>query len=275
MIIIMIMIMKKLTLSALALTTAFLMAGCDSQDKKAAAGGKASTVLRVGSTGQSYPSGFKQDNKLVGFDVEVTETIAKDLNYKIEWVTTDFSGLMGQLEANKLDTVANVVAITPARKEKYNFADVYSYYSSQIVTHKDNTNINTLDDLKGKTVAGVFSYNYLNNLKKAFADGSVTIRTYETRDGAMNDALSKRVEGYVNSRPILLAEINKRNLPFKLVGDPLVIEEVSFPFHKDEKGDKLREQFNAELAKMRADGRLKEISVKYFGEDIITAPQAH
>lgn len=34
----------------------------------------------------------------------------------------------------------------------------------------------------------------------------------------MNDALSKRVEGYVNSRPILLAEINKRNLPFKLVG---------------------------------------------------------
>lgn len=124
-------------------------------------------------------------------------------------------------------------------------------------------------------MAGVFGYNYLNNLKKAFADGSVTIRTYETSDGAMNDALSKRVEGYVNSRPILLAEINKRNLPFKLVGDPLVIEEVSFPFHKDEKGDKLREQFNAELAKMRADGRLKEISVKYFGEDITTAPQAH
>lgn len=269
------MIMKKLTLSALALTTAFLMAGCDSQDKKAAAGGEASTVLRVGSTGQSYPSGFKQDNKLVGFDVEVTETIAKDLNYKIEWVTADFSGLMGQLEANKLDTVANVVAITPARKEKYNFADVYSYYGSQIVTHKDNANINTLDDLKGKTVAGVLGSNHVNNLKKAFADGSVTIRTYETRDGAMNDALSKRVEGYVNSRPILLAEINKRNLPFKLVGDPLVIEEVSFPFHKDEKGDKLREQFNAELTKMRADGRLKEISVKYFGEDITTAPQAH
>ncbi|MCL6409211.1 transporter substrate-binding domain-containing protein, partial [Dickeya dadantii] len=172
--------------------------------------------------------------------VEVTEAIAKDLNYKVEWVTADFSGLMGQLEAKKLDTVANVVAITPARQEKYNFAQPYSFYGSQIVTHKDNTTINTLADLKGKTVAGVLGSNHVNNLKKAFADGSVTIRTYETRDGAMNDALSKRVEGYVNSRPILLAEINKRNLPFKLVGEPLVIEEVSFPFHKDEKGDALR-----------------------------------
>ncbi|WCG82889.1 amino acid ABC transporter substrate-binding protein [Pectobacterium sp. A5351] len=261
--------MKKVTLSVLALTTAFLVAGCDSGKSSA----EQEKVLKVGSTGQSYPSGFKQDNKLVGFDVEVTETIAKDLNYKVEWVTADFSGLMGQLEARKLDTVANVVAITPARQEKYNFAQPYSYYGSQIVTHKDNTDINTLADLKGKTVAGVLGSNHVNNLKKAFADGSVNIRTYETRDGAMNDALSKRVEGYVNSRPILLAEINKRNLPFKLVGEPLVIEEVSFPFHKDENGDALRKQFDAELTKMREDGRLKALAEKYFGEDISVPPK--
>ncbi|WP_210417017.1 amino acid ABC transporter substrate-binding protein [Brenneria corticis] len=266
------MIMKKATLSVLALAAAFLAAGCDSQDKAASQGEK---VLRAGSTGQSYPSGFKQDNKLVGFDIEITETIAKELNYKVEWVTADFSGLMGQFEAGKLDTVANVVAITPVRKEKYNFAQPYSYYGSQIVTHKDNADINTLDDLKGKTVAGVLGSNHINNLKKAFPDGSVTIRTYETRDGAMNDALSKRVEGYVNSRPILLAEINKRNLPFKLVGDSLVVEEVSFPFHKTEQGDVLRKQFDEQLSKLRDDGRLKELSIKYFGEDITTPPAAH
>ncbi|MGM3173450.1 amino acid ABC transporter substrate-binding protein [Dickeya lacustris] len=256
--------MKKITLSALTLAAAFLIAGCDGQKS-------GEKVLRVGATGQSYPSAFKQDNKLVGFDVEVAETIAKDLNYKVEWVTADFSGLMGQLEASKLDTIANVVAITPARQEKYSFSTPYSYYGSQIVTHKDNTNINTLDDLKGKTVAGVLGSNHVNNLKKAFADGSVTIRTYETRDGAMSDALAKRVEGYINSRPILLAEINKRNLPFKMVGEPLVVEQVGFPFHKDSQGDALRKQFDDQLTKMRNDGRLKALSVKYFGEDITAA----
>ncbi|MEQ4510629.1 MAG: amino acid ABC transporter substrate-binding protein [Dickeya sp.] len=255
------MTMKKIILPVLALSAAILVAGCDSQNSN-------EKVLRIGATGQSYPSSFKQDNKLVGFDVEVAETIAKDLNYKVEWVTADFSGLMGQLEANKLDTIANVVAITPARQDKYNFSTPYSYYGSQIVTHKDNTNINTLDDLKGKTVAGVLGSNHVNNLKKAFADGSVTIRTYETRDGAMSDALAKRVEGYINSRPIVLAEINKRNLPFKMVGEPLVVEQVGFPFHKDQKGDELRKKFDDELTKMRNDGRLKALSVKYFGEDI-------
>ncbi|WP_042861453.1 amino acid ABC transporter substrate-binding protein [Dickeya sp. NCPPB 3274] len=255
------MTMKKIILPVLALSAVILAAGCDSQNN-------GEKVLRIGATGQSYPSSFKQDNKLVGFDVEVAETIAKDLNYKVEWVTADFSGLMGQLEASKLDTIANVVAITPARQEKYSFSQPYSYYGSQIVTHKDNANINTLDDLKGKTVAGVLGSNHVNNLKKAFADGSVNIRTYETRDGAMSDALAKRVEGYINSRPILLAEINKRNLPFKLVGEPLVVEQVGFPFHKDQKGDELRKKFDDELNKMRSDGRLKALSVKYFGEDI-------
>lgn len=62
--------------------------------------------------------------------------------------------------------MANVVAITPARQEKYNFAQPYSFYGSQIVTHKDNADINTLADLKGKTVAGVLGSNHVNNLKK-------------------------------------------------------------------------------------------------------------
>lgn len=256
--------MKTITLSALALSAAFLLAGCDAQNSD--------KTLRIGATGQSYPNAFKQNDKLVGFDVEVAETIAKDLGYQVNWVTADFSGLMGQLEANKLDTVANVVAITPARQEKYNFSATYGYYGSQIVTHKDNAGVNTLDDLKGKTVAGVLGSNHVNNLKKAFPDGSVNIRTYESRDGAMNDALAKRVDGYINSGPILMAEINKRNLPFKLVGAPLVVEKVGFPFHKDQKGDALRKQFDDELAKMHSDGRLKALSEKYFGADITAAP---
>ena len=54
---------------------------------------------------------------LTGFDVELTELIAEDLGYKVEWVTSDFSGIMGQLGSGKLDTVANAVAITPERQE--------------------------------------------------------------------------------------------------------------------------------------------------------------
>ncbi len=263
--------MKKGLIAMSVVMAASLLSACDNSDKSAQGGSDASTI-RVGATGLSFPGAFKKDGKLTGFDGGGTEAIAKDLNYKIEWVTSDFSGLMGQLEGGKLDTVANVVAITPARQAKYNFSIPYSYYGSQIVTNKSNADINTLDDLRGKTIAGVLGSNHLVNLKKAFGDNGVTIRTYESRDGAMNDAINNRVQGYVNSGPILLAEINQKGLPLKFVGQPLVIESVGFPFHKDEKGDKLRAAFDKEVDAMRKDGRLKAISEKYFGEDITAQP---
>src|SRR5699024_1947688 len=90
-------------------------------------------VLRAGSTAQSYPNGYEEDGELVGFDVEVFETIADNLGYSVEWVKADFAGLMGQLETGRIDTIANVVAITPERLEAYNFTEPYSYAGVTIV----------------------------------------------------------------------------------------------------------------------------------------------
>lgn len=252
----------------------FALAGCDEKEsavKSTTDSATATTkVLKVGSTGQSYPNGFKQDGKLVGFDVETTEAIAKELGYTIEWTTAEFSGLMGQLDSGRLDTVANAVAITEARKAKYDFTQPYSYYGSQIVTHVDNTNINGYDDLKGKTISGVLGSNHLKNLQKQFPNNEITVKTYETRDGAMYDLVYKRVDGYVNSKPILLAEMKRGNLPFKLVGEPLVIEQVGYGFARNERGEKLRAEFDQAISKLKANGTLKALSEKYYGEDITT-----
>lgn len=251
--------------SAILLASLTLLFGCDTNNQDATA---KQPIIRVGSTGQSYPNGYKQQDKLIGFDVELTEAIANELGYQVEWGVAEFGGLMGQFDSGRLDTIANAVAITPARQAKYDFSQPYSYYGSQIVTHKDNQDINTLADFEGKTIAGVLGSNHINNLKKAFPNNEVTVKTYETRDGAMYDTEYQRVEGYVNSKPILLAEIKRKNLPFKLVGEPITIEQVAFPFSKDEKGQALREKFNQALDKLRNNGTLKNLSIKYFGEDI-------
>ena len=258
--------MKRIiTLFSAILLASLSLIGCDNQSNNQVS---EPNIIKVGSTGQSYPNGYKQDGKLIGFDVEVTEAIANELGYKVEWVIAEFGGLMGQFDSGRLDTIANAVAVTPARQAKYDFTQAYSFYGSQIVTHKDNNNINQLTDFNGKTIAGVLGSNHINNLKKAFPNNEITIKTYETRDGAMHDAEFQRVDGYVNSKPILLAEIKRKNLPFKLVGNPITIEQVAFPFNKDEKGKALREKFNQVIEKLRANGTLKNLSIKYFGEDI-------
>ena len=260
------MILKHTALFTI-LATTVVLAGCNDKDNDSSKI-VSPKILKIGSTGQSYPNGFKQNGKLVGFDVETTEAIAKELGYTIEWTTAEFSGLMGQLDSGRLDTVANAVAVTEARKTKYDFTQPYSYYGSQLVAHKDNSTINILDDFKGKTISGVLGSNHLKNLQKRFPNNEVNVKTYETRDGAMYDLVYKRVDGYVNSKPILLAEIKRGNLPFKLVGEPLVIEEVAFPFAKNEKGEELRKEFNQAIKKLKESGKLKDLSIKYYGEDI-------
>lgn len=268
--------MKKSIIVLSLLILSMLVAACGSNGAPSTSSnenGNEQKVLRVGATGQSYPNSYKEGDKLVGFDVEVIETVAANLGYTVEWTNSDFSGLMGQLETAKIDTIANAVAVTDERREKYDFTSPYSYAGVTIVTHQDNTDINSLDDLKGKTVAGVLGSQNVKNLQKFDANGDIKLRTYENRDGAQLDLINKRVEGYVQAKASLLAEIQKNDLPLKFVGEPFHYEDVAFPFVKNEANKQLIEQLNAEIQKLKDDGTLKQISEKYYGEDITTKPE--
>ncbi|MFM1652128.1 amino acid ABC transporter substrate-binding protein [Brevibacillus sp. B_LB10_24] len=225
-------------------------------------------VLRVGATGQSYPFAYKEGDKLQGFDVEVVETIADKLGYKVEWHLAEFSGVMGQLETGRIDTVSNQVAVTEQRKEKFHFTQPYAYAGTQIVVKNDNNDIHGVADLKGKTVAAVLGSNHAKNLEKQDPNKEINIKTYESQEGTLNDVAYGRVDAYVNGRSVLLAQIEKSGLPLKLAGDPITYESVAFPFPKDERHDKIREEFDKVLSELREDGTLKKLSEKYFKDDV-------
>lgn len=225
-------------------------------------------VLKVGSTGLVYPFSFKEGDKLEGFDIEVVEKIADKMGYEIEWQLTDFSGLMGQLESGKLDTVANQVAVTAVREEKFDFSEAYAYDGTQIIVKNDNNDIKSVEDLKGKKVAAVLGSNHAANLEEQDNANEIDIKTYEAHDGMLNELDFGRIDAYVNGKNILLAEIEKCGLPLKTVGDPISNDKVAFPFVKDNKNDKLIEEFNQALADLQEDGTLKELSEKYFKEDV-------
>ena len=75
------MILKHTALFTI-LATTVVLAGCNDKDNDSSKI-VSPKILKIGSTGLSYPTGFKQNGKLVGFDVETTEAIAKELGYPI------------------------------------------------------------------------------------------------------------------------------------------------------------------------------------------------
>ena len=61
------------------------------------------------------------------------DEIGKRNDYKIEYVTANFSGLFGLLETGRIDTISNQITMTDERKAKYLFADPYVVDGAQTI----------------------------------------------------------------------------------------------------------------------------------------------
>lgn len=233
-------------------------------------GSSEAQTLRVGATGQSFPNSYLENEELVGYDVEVVEAIASNLGYEVEWTTATFDGLMGQLETNRLDTIANNFAATPERAEAYQFSEPYNYAYTGIGVLQDS-DYQTMEDFEGETIGGVFGSNKTDALNTYIEEtgANIDVKTYENREGAELDVEQGRNAGFVQDAANIEANAAQKGAPFRVVlVDEIPHDEIVFPFNKDEKGDELKAAFDAELQKLREDGTLKELSEKYYGIDV-------
>ena len=227
---------------------------------------QAATEVKVGMSGRYFPFTFVKQDKLQGFEVDMSDEIGKRNDYKIEYVTANFSGLFGLLETGRIDTISNQITMTEERKAKYLFADPYVVDGAQITVRKGNDSIKGIDDLAGKTVAVNLGSNFEQLLRKYDKDGKINIKTYDT--GIEHDVALGRSDAFVMDRLSALELIKKTGLPLELAGEPFETIQNAWPFVNNEKGQKLQAEVNKALAEMRADGTVEKISVKWFGADI-------
>lgn len=257
--------MKKRLITVLSIASAFLLlvlAGCSSSNSAA----KTKTIT-VGTTAQTYPNSYKKNNKLTGFDIDVTNAVAKKIGYKVKWkVIGDVPGLFGALDSGKVDTIANAITVLPAREKSYDFSNVYSYYAAQIAVPK-NSSAKSVKDLEGKTVSATIGSSNIDLLKKY--DSKVKIKTYDDRNGVFTDAANGKVAGVLNQRQFLQTTIKKQKLNLRIINENIGMNKAAFPFKKNSSDSKtLRKKFNKALKELEKDGTLKKISEKYFNEDV-------
>ncbi len=246
----------KVAVAAIALSAATVQAAVDT----------AATEVKVGMSGRYFPFTFVKQDKLQGFEVDMWDEIGKRNDYKIEYVTSNFSGLFGLLETGRIDTISNQITMTNERKAKYLFADPYVIDGAQITVRKGNDSIKGVDDLAGKTVAVNLGSNFEQLLRQYDKDGKINIKTYDT--GIEHDVALGRADAFVMDRLSALELIKKTGLPLELAGEPFETIQNAWPFVNNEKGQKLQAEVNKALAEMRADGTVEKISVKWFGADI-------
>ncbi|WP_281647053.1 amino acid ABC transporter substrate-binding protein [Parendozoicomonas sp. Alg238-R29] len=258
---------RRLSAMVLTVVMSVFLVACGNQDNSSANNESAETeAVKVGMSGSYYPFTFVEGGELQGFEVDVWNELGKRLNRPVEFTTAPFSGLFGMLESQRIDTISNQITVTDARLEKYNFADTYVYDGAQITVNADNTDVSSLEDLKGKKVAVNLGTNFEQLLRDFDPDGDIEVRTYDT--GIEQEVALGRADAFIMDRLSAAELVKKSGLPLKPAGKPFEVIENSMPFLKNDTSEQLRIQVNRALTEMRADGTLKTISEKWFGTDV-------
>ncbi|PSU47210.1 amino acid ABC transporter substrate-binding protein [Photobacterium frigidiphilum] len=226
----------------------------------------AATDVKVGMSGRYFPFTFVKMDQLQGFEVDLWDEIGKRNDYNVEYVTASFSGLFGLLDTGRIDTISNQITITPERQAKFLFAEPYVIDGAQLVVRKGNTEIKSTADLADKTVGVNLGSNYEQLLRQLDNAAQINIKTYDA--GIEHDVALGRTDAFVMDRLSSIELIKKANLPLELAGEPFETIENAWPFVKNEKGEKLRNEVNTALNAMREDGTLADISMKWFDTDI-------
>ena len=271
-------------MSVMAAAGVLTLAGCSSNSgSSAAASGAASSAASTGAADQLAAiqtngklvvalegawqpwSYHDESDTLVGYDVEVSRAIAEKLDVEPEYVESDWDSLFAGLDAGRFDIVCNGVEVTDERAKTYDFTTPYGYIHTALAVRKDNEDIKSFEDLKGKTTANSLASTYME-LAESYG---ATVQGIDTLEETIQLLTAGRIDATLNADVSFYDYLNVHpDADFKLVAQTEDASHVAIPVRKGDDSASLLEAINTAIEELRADGTLKALGEKYFGQDI-------
>ena len=224
--------------------------------------------LVIAMEGQWAPWTYHDESgNLIGYDTEVGRAIAEKLGVQAEFVEGEWDGLFTGLDGGRYDCIINGVEITPEREEKYDFSTPYAYIKTALAVAEDNTDITSFEDLEGKLTSNSLGSTYADLAVKYGAD----VQNVDTLSETVDMVLSGRVDATLNAEVSFYDYLAEHpDAPIKIVALTEDASEVSIPLVKGADNDTLRAAIDQAILELAVDGKLSELSEKYFGADIST-----
>ncbi|MDR5806038.1 transporter substrate-binding domain-containing protein [Caballeronia sp. LP006] len=233
-----------------------------------AAAAQDSNVLNVATDATFPPMEFVDKGQRTGFDIDIMNALAKSMGKQIQWTDIDFKGLVPGLVAHRFDAAISGIYITPERAQVIDFTQSYFAGGLSALVKADSP-IKTLADLNGKKVTvqvGTKSVNFLR-------DNYPQVQRVEVeKNQEMFDLVGiGRADAAVTGKPAAF-QFARTRPGFRVLDKELTTEAYGIAVRKDE--PQLRDQMNAALAKIKADGTYDAIVKKWFSASAGTTASA-
>lgn len=231
--------------------------------------------VTIGALGTHAPYNFMEGDELVGYEVDIWKEIAKRNGFELDYTTAALGGLFGMLDTKKIDTIFSQISITDERKEKYDFTSPYMYNPGGWLIRKDSEDIETIEDLYGKSAAVVPGSVDIQMYENAAPNGEIEIVIFQEYPASIKAVETGRIFATGTAIPkgkyMLKTE---PDLNLKVSGYNGITQTNAFPMYRD-RDDDLLEAASKTIDDMREEGLLRELSMKWFDMDTTVKDQEY
>jgi polar amino acid transport system substrate-binding protein len=258
--------MRKTRLTALLAVfllaiASLVVAGCgDSDDETTAGGGGGGggEALSVGSDIPYPPFEQGKPGEYTGFDIELMEAIGEKIGRKAEFQDTSFETIFRDVAQGKFQAVISAATITEEREKAVDFSNPY-YLSEQAVLVKEGSDVKTISDLEGQTVAAQQGTTGLELAKEEL--GESEIRPFPEGPDAVNALKAGTVEGVIIDAPVAQNAVEKSG--GVEIAEKIPTEE-QYGIAVAQGETELLDEINKGLEEVMDDGTYKRIYEKWF-----------
>jgi len=264
---------KLLTLTGFLTVIMIVLAACGSNGEESTeeAGDSdgESRTINVATVGTGPPySMVDEEGNWSGSEADIWAEIGERTGWNINVQRVGSSATFGQLDTGRSDVAANSYALTEERAENYIHTIPVYADANTIAVQSGNDEINSIDDLAGKTVgvqAGQAADIPLTDLSEEL--GFELIR-YETTADTFQQLEIGRVDAVGGPRSLLNEYINERGVDFRILDENLTATPVVYFLPDTEEHAQIRDELNVVIEEMREDGTIAEITEEWLYTDM-------
>lgn len=218
------------------------------------------------------PMGFRDESdNIVGFDIDLAKEVFKEYGIKPEFQSIDWSMKENELNNGTIDLIWNGYNITDERKEKVAFSEPYISSKQQLVVMKES-GIKSYTEMKDKALGAQNASTGQDMIEKnpeVFLDIINDNETvlFDTFNEAFIDLKAKRIDGLIVDNVYANYYIAQQKNPkdYAVLDTPFDSADFAVGIRKSDK--ELKTKIDEAFKKLKDNGKMKEISEKWFGND--------
>lgn len=205
--------------------------------------------------------------EIVGYDLDVMKVVFERLGQHYVLKSMKWSEKDELLEKGDIDLIWSGLSITDERKQQYELST--SYLSGDqvfvVTTNSDIDSISSLANTKLGVISEKFLRPYIENFQQELGANFASVKEYADLPTAIDALLANEAEVIIARSSSIRYHVRHSLDKFKILPQPLVQTEGTGVAAK--KGNKdLMDKISETLETMKADGSLKTIEKRWFGE---------